>query len=575
MIVERELEIEAFDPKEYWTIEAALKHADKDFAAKLMTYQGEKVEQFRFTDGDTALAARDNLLKTANGQLKVTKIEKKKRKRNPYAPFITSTLQQDAVKKLGFTARRTMRIAQQLYEGIDTGNGQVGLISYMRTDSVTLSQDALTDIRQYISDHFAAKDLPDEPRVFKSKSKNAQEAHEAIRPTNVMATPVSIKEFLTPEQFKVYDLIWRRTVASQMTHATVNTVSVDLACRDQGVFRATGSTIADPGFLQVYQDHKGSSDKTEEKILPVFEEGDLIDLKSIDGLQHFTEPPPRYSEATLIKALEEHGIGRPSTYATIISTLLDREYAILDNKRFKPTDIGRVVAGFLTKYFDRYVDYDFTARLEDSLDEVSRGEKEWIPVLREFWQPFIKQVAHIGKTVSRADVTQEALDENCPKCEKPLSIRLGKRGRFVGCSGYPECDYTRNVGDDSEAPQVEIVADRKCPECASDLVIKPGRYGKFIGCSSYPKCKHMEPLEKPKDTGVTCPECHKGQILQRKSRRGKIFYSCAEYPGCSYAIWNEPLNEPCPECRWPILTMKETKKRGKEKVCPQKKLSLY
>lgn len=572
LIVERELEIEAFEPQEYWHIDASLSHDEGDFIAKLIQYQGSKVEQFSFTTETEAHAVRDALLAAAGGKLTVEKVEKKQRKRNPAAPFITSTLQQEAVKKLGFTARRTMRIAQQLYEGVDIGNGQVGLITYMRTDSVTLANDAIQDIRQYVSQHFAAADLPASPRVYKTKTKNAQEAHEAIRPTHVEYHPDSIRAHLTPEQFKVYDLIWRRTVACQMVHATIDTVSVDLACGDQGIFRATGSTVAYPGFLKVYRDLPSKKGSDDERLLPPLAKGDKLAVNCIEAHQHFTEPPPRYSEASLIKALEEFGIGRPSTYATIISTLLDRDYVILDNKRFKPTDTGRVVNRFLTNYFTRYVDYDFTAGLEDELDEISRGEKAWIPVLKAFWQPFEQQVQHIGKTVSRKDVTQEKLDEKCPQCGADLSIRLGKRGRFIGCTAYPECDYTRNLQSDGEeeSPQTEVIEDRVCPECQEPLLIRHGRYGKFIGCSNYPKCKHMEPLEKPKDTGVTCPECHQATILERKSRRGKLFYSCARYPDCTYALWNEPLNEPCPQCRWPILTVKTTKKRGTEKVCPQK-----
>jgi DNA topoisomerase-1 len=298
-----------------------------------------------------------------------------------------------------------------------------------------------------------------------------------------------------------------------------------------------------------------------------------VDLRRLHSEQHFTEPPPRYSEATLVKALEEYGIGRPSTYASIIGTLQSREYVVLEQKRFRPTDVGRVVNRFLTQYFHRYVDYDFTARLEDELDAISRGEEEWLPLMDRFWAPFKEQVDDTEKNVRRRDVTQELLDEACPKCGQPLTIRLGRRGRFVGCSAYPECDYTRNLVEDagaSAAPEPEVVAGRVCPECGAPLHVKQGRYGKFIGCSAYPQCKFMEPLEKPVDTGVACPKCGKGSLLKRKSRRGKVFYSCSTYPKCDYAVWNEPLAEPCPKCGWPILTLKTTKRRGTEKVCPQK-----
>ncbi|MDH5594906.1 MAG: topoisomerase DNA-binding C4 zinc finger domain-containing protein, partial [Gammaproteobacteria bacterium] len=307
-----------------------------------------------------------------------------------------------------------------------------------------------------------------------------------------------------------------------------------------------------------------------EKILPPMKEGDEIELKKIRNEQHFTEPPPRYTEASLVKTLEEHGIGRPSTYASIISTLQNREYVEIDKRRFMPTDVGRVTNRFLTQHFTKYVDYDFTANLEDELDAIARGEEEWIPLLKKFWSPFKKLVVEKDKTVDRKDVTHEPLDEKCPKCGKGLSIRLGRRGRFVGCDEYPECDYTRNVGDDKGSSEPEIVEGRKCPECSSDLVIKTGRYGKFIGCGGYPDCKYIEPLEKPEDTGVDCPKCKNGSMLKRKSRRGKIFYSCSLYPDCDYAVWNEPIEEACPDCKWPMLTVKTTKKRGTEKVCPQK-----
>ncbi len=575
MIVEREEEIEKFLTQEYWTVIANAQFKNSLFNAKLVEYQKEKLTQFSITNSIQAEQIKQTLSKAAESKLKVIKVEKKQRKRNPAAPFTTSTLQQEAARKLGFTAQRTMRIAQQLYEGIDVGGGAVGLITYMRTDAVHLAEEAIHAIRELIQARFGKAKLPAEPRRYKTKTKNAQEAHEAIRPTNPELLPEEIKDKLTPEQFKLYELVWKRTIACQMIHATIDTVAADLSCGNDNRFRANGSVIVEPGFIAVYQedrdDAKKETDEGEGTMLPPLKEGDIVDLLEIKPEQHFTEPPPRYSEASLIKTLEEHGIGRPSTYAAIISTLLHREYVSLDQKRFKPTDVGRVVNKFLTNYFTQYVDYGFTAKLEDELDAIARGEKEWVPVLDEFWRPFKSQVTDIQENVKRQDVTHEALDENCPKCEKPLSIRLGKRGRFVGCSGYPDCDYTRNMeGETTTASEPEIVADRKCSDCDSDLYIKFGRYGKFIGCSNYPKCKHIEPLEKPADTGINCPECHKGSLLKRKSRYGKLFYSCSTYPDCKYAVWNEPVNEPCPKCNWPLLTIKVTKRKGTEKVCPQK-----
>jgi len=576
MIVEREEEIEAFKPREYWTIKAQSKKDKQEFAAKLTRFGGEKIEQFSITDESRASEVEQALLGAANGLLDVIKVSKKQRKRNPAPPFTTSTLQQEAARKLGFTAQRTMRIAQQLYEGIEIGDGNTGLITYMRTDSVNLSDEAVSELRDFIAKKYGKDQLPDAVRTFKTKSKNAQEAHEAIRPTSAAREPVKIAQFLNKDQQKLYDLIWKRTVACQMIHATMHTVAADLAAgTEDNIFRANGSTIANPGFIQVYQEGRDDvkpDDDKDEKMLPELVEGEKIDLVAVLPEQHFTEPPPRYSEASLVKALEEHGIGRPSTYASIISTLQDRDYVELEQKRFYPTDVGRIVNKFLTNYFTKYVDYDFTANLEDELDAVSRGEEEWIPLLRNFWQPFKDQIDHTQENVQRSDVTQEKIDEKCPKCEGQLSIRLGRNGRFIGCTNYPECDYTRNLNDDGSSNEPEQVG-RDCPKCGKPLIFKQGRYGKFIGCSGYPDCKHIEPLEKPTDTGVTCPKCNEGTIMKRKSRRGKIFYSCSGYPKCDYAIWNEPVAEPCPSCAWPILTIKTTKRRGTEKVCPQQDCS--
>jgi len=572
MIVERELEIERFEPREYWTIEAKLAKAKQKFSGRLQQHGGKKLSQFSITTEKAAKKATQALERAADGKLLVAKIEKKQRKRNPAPPFTTSTLQQEASRKLGFSAQRTMRVAQQLYEGVDTGGGAVGLITYMRTDSVTLGDEALEAIRQFITERYGKNNLPDQAKRYKTTSKNAQEAHEAIRPTDITVTPENIKEHLSADQNKLYDLIWKRTVACQMIHATIDTVAVDLTAGEGNVFRATGSIVADPGFMAVYQEgvDEPKQDEGDEAMLPPLKEGEHVPLSAIEPHQHFTEPPPRYSEASLVKALEEHGIGRPSTYAAIISTLQQREYVEMDKRRFHPTDVARIVNKFLTEYFTQYVDYEFTANLEDELDAVSRGEKEWVPLMKSFWDPFHQLVETTETTVQRKDVTQEAMDEACPKCGKPLSIRLGRRGRFVGCTGFPDCDYTRSMDGEERSQENEVVEGRQCPQCESPLVVRHGRYGKFIGCSNYPKCKFIEPLEKPKDTQVECPQCHKGTMLKRRSRYGKIFYSCSTYPDCNYAVWNEPINEPCPQCQWPFLTIKTTKRRGTEKVCPQK-----
>lgn len=575
LIVEREEEIERFQTKEYWTITSHLQAKKAAFTARLTHYAGKKLEQFSFTDEKTTKAAEKTLIQAANGQLNVIHVEKKQRKRQPAPPFTTSTLQQEAARKLGFATRKTMSVAQQLYEGIDIGSGTVGLITYMRTDSFSLSQEAVSDMRAYIAKEYGQDHLPANPKVYKTKSKNAQEAHEAIRPTAIFQTPTLVKQHLTAEQFKLYELIWKRALACQMEHALIDTVAVDLACGTaDNLFRANGSTIARPGFMLVYLEGKDDvgNDDDDETRLPELKTGDIIPLEKITSEQHFTEPPPRFSEASLVKALEEFGIGRPSTYASIIQTLQQREYALLENKRFIPTDVGRIVNRFLTEHFTRYVDYGFTANLEDELDAVSRGEKAWIPLLEEFWKPFSTQIGSIEENVQRKDVTTELTDKTCPKCGKPVAIRLGKRGRFLGCSGFPDCDYTANLnGEEQVLEEPEEITDRVCPDCGGKLLMRVGKYGKFIGCSQYPKCKFIEALDKPEDTGIQCPECHQSNLIQKKSRRyGKIFYGCTRYPECSYAVWNPPLNEHCPKCHWPVLTLKETKRFGKEKVCPQK-----
>ena len=572
LIVERELEIEKFLAQEYWSITAALKHPKGDFNAKLSKYKGKALKQFDLNNEKDATSAVTALTAAAQGNLKVLSVEKKQKQRHPTAPFITSTLQQEAVKKLGFTSKKAMMIAQNLYEGIEIAEGMTGLISYMRTDSVTLSNDALSELRQFIEEKYGTELLPKSPRLFKSKSKNAQEAHEAIRPTSFYRTPDSVKKYLSSDQFKLYQLIWQRAVASQMESALIDTVGIDLGAGDVGIFRATGAVIAKPGFLSVYQESSEDKKDEEDGLLPPLKVDDIIQLDAITPKQHFTEPPPRYSEASLVKALEEFGIGRPSTYASIISTLQQRKYALLEQKRFKPTDIGRIVNKFLTDHFTQYVDYNFTAKLEDQLNEVAEGKKEWVPLLESFWQTFKTQVVDIEANVKRSDVTQEATNESCPECSKPLLIRLSRNGRFIGCSGYPECKYTRSLEPNAEggaeaAPEEKL--ERDCPKCQHPLQYRVGRYGKFIGCTNYPKCKYIESLNKPQTTGVECPECQKGELVARKSRYGKLFYSCNLYPDCKYALWNEPLNEACPKCAWPILTLKTTKHRGTEKVCPK------
>lgn len=445
MIVEREEEIEAFVPQEYWTLLGNVEKEGAKFNPKLHTYNGKALKQFDINNKKDATAAREKLLSDANGKLTVTRLEKKQRKRNPSAPFTTSTLQQEGARKLYFNTRRTMSVAQQLYEGIDLGEGPVGLITYMRTDSVALADEAVAELRDLIGQRYGNDFVNPEPRTFKTKSKNAQEAHEAIRPTSAFHVPDDIKQHLTDEQYKLYSLIWKRTVACQMIHATMNTVSADLSVNDDSFFRATGSSIHHPGFMRVYKEglDDKAKDDSKEKILPAMDKGDVIKLEDIQADQHFTEPPPRYSEATLVKTLEEYDIGRPSTYASIISTLQSREYVEIVDRRFYPTDIGRIVNRFLTLHFNQYVDYDFTAKLEGELDNVSLGQKKWIPLLKEFWGPFHELVEDKDENVTREEVMQARVLGDDPETGKPISVRMGRYGPFV----------QKGHRDDEEKPQ--------------------------------------------------------------------------------------------------------------------------
>ncbi len=493
MICEREKEIDDFKPREYWTIEADLEFEKSKFIGKLNLFDDEKLKQFSITSEKRAGEVRDKLQSAADGMLKVAQVTKKQRKRQPAAPFITSTMQQEAARKLGFTAQRTMRTAQQLYEGIDIGDGAEGLITYMRTDSVTLAKEAVEEMRGFIEQRYGKGALPAQPREFKTKSKNAQEAHEAIRPTSVTRVPADIKKHLTAEQFKLYELIWKRAMASQMKHATIDTVAVDLGCGEGNNFRANGSSIADPGFMEVYLEGKDDekSAEDEEKLLPQLKEGDEITLKEIRNEQHFTEPPPRYSEASIVKSLEEYDIGRPSTYASIISTLLNREYVELDSKRFYPTDKGKIVNHFLTNHFNDYVDYDFTARLEDELDAVSRGEKDWVPLMQSFWMPFIEQVQDKEENVSRAEVAQARVLGTHPKSGKEVSVRIGRYGPYAQIGTKDDEDKPKFAGlrpgqkldtiTLEEALELfKLPRDLGQTEDGEDVAASVGRFGPYI-----------------------------------------------------------------------------------------------
>ena len=491
MIVEREEEIEAFVPREYWSMEAELAHPQQAFTARLVKLDGQKFEQFTLTDGKSAEAARQRLLKAAGDALRVTDVTSKERKRRPSPPFITSTLQQEAARKLGFSTSRTMRIAQKLYEGFTIGDeGTVGLISYMRTDSTHLSGDALSELRDVIARDFGTHALPDKPNFYKTKSKNAQEAHEAIRPTSALRTPAQVARYLGDDERRLYELIWKRTVASQMVPATLNTVTVELAAGGEHAFRASGTTVVDPGFLAVYEegkDTRSSEDEDEGRKLPLMKLGQTVPLSSIHTDQHFTEPPPRFSEASLVKALEEYGIGRPSTYASIIQVLLSRDYVQLDNKRFRPSDVGRAVINFLTGQFRQYVDYDFTARLEDELDAVSRGEEDWIPLLERFWGPFT-QAIHDAGSVERPGGDRVLGSD--PATGKPVLVRLGKFGPIAQIGSPDDEDKPRFASLQAGQSIYTITLEQALklftlPRVlgqldGKDLVVAVGRFGPFV-----------------------------------------------------------------------------------------------
>ncbi|WP_136513671.1 type I DNA topoisomerase [Geomonas edaphica] len=591
LICEREKEIQAFKEQEYWTIGAKLETAKKQgLTAALVEAEGKKLSKFDIPDRDAAfrlfglLGGRKFPLqesdekgvplvvqKPVDPEYRVDKVTKSERKRSPSPPFTTSTLQQEAARKLGFSAKKTMSTAQKLYEGIDIGDGHMGLITYMRTDSVALSNVALEEAKSVITSLYGKEYALEKPRFFKNKSKNAQEAHEAVRPTYISKTPIELKKFLTSDQFKLYDLIWKRTVACQMAEALLDQTSVEITAGPGFRFRVAGTVIRFAGFMKLYIEgvDDEAEDKEKEGMLPPMTEGDILKLNDLLPERHFTQPPPRYTEATLVKTLEEYGIGRPSTYASIMNTLTERKYARLDKKRFFPEDVGMVVSDLLTNHFNQYVDYNFTANLEEELDMVSRGEKQWRPLLHEFWGPFINLLKLKEGEVSKSDLTTEATDEVCPECGKPLVVKLGKFGKFFACSGYPECRYIRRLDKETGEVAEPVVSDEVCDKCGSKMLIKEGRFGKYLACSAYPNCKNIQPLVKPKGTGITCTACGKGELIEKKSRFGKLFYSCNRYPECKFALWDLPVQKPCPKCGFPLLVKKVYKRTGEFLKCPK------
>ena len=568
LICEREAEIEAFVPRVYWTIEASMANQEKAvFPARLVAIDGQKIANNAKqldTKSYQPISSKEDAERLVEEikslPVHVAEVSRTEKKRRPAAPFTTSTLQQEANRKLGMSARKTMSTAQKLYEGVDIGDGPVGLITYMRTDSVTLSNQAINESREVIEERFGKEYVPAKPRLYKSKAKNAQEAHEAIRPTGLMRHPDTLKTVLDRDELRLYKLIWERTIASQMADAKLDATTVDILAGDKYQFRASGQVLRFPGFMKVYIEGKDTENEEAEGTLPALKKEEALSIEQLAGEEHSTQPPPRYTEASLVKILEENGIGRPSTYAATMNTLVDRKYVRLEKRTFFPEDLGREVIRFLMQFFEKYVDYQFTAHMEDDLDDISLGKREWKTFLSDFWSPFKGEV----ESVKGEKFVGEALDEECPECKSQLSKKFGRNGYFIACTGYPECKYTRPINGEKQAePEV---SDETCDECGKQLLLKEGRYGKYLNC---PDCKINRSLNKPKSLGIDCPSCKKGEIMEKKSRYGKIFYSCNRYPKCKYALWDQPFADPCPKCAFPIVVEKTTKRYGTVRKCPQ------
>ena len=544
LVAEREREIQGFVPKEYWSIEAALEkeNVPPGFRAKLAGYADKR--QKLEIPGERESQRLVALLRPA--AYRVLAVQRKTQTRRPAAPFITSTLQQEASRRLGFSAKRAMAVAQQLYEGLPLGaEGEVGLITYMRTDSTQVAQSARQEARAYIRDRFGAEFLPPSAREYRKKVKGAQEAHEALRPTLVRREPESVKRFLKGDQYRLYNLIWQRMVASQMADAVFDVTTAEIEAKPESgreayLFRAANTQLRFAGFRRVYEE--GRDDEEEEALgtnpLPELASSDLLRLLGLFPEQHFTEPPPRYTEASLVKALEEKGIGRPSTYAPTMSTIQERGYVEKEGRYLRPSELGFVVNNLLVEHFPEFVDVGFTAEMEGDLDEIARGERPWQPVVQEFYNPLERALQRADKVPKQEQVTEE----KCPECGRPMVVRWGRRGRFLACSGFPECRTTRPLEGEEEAPQP---SDESCQECGAPMLIKRGRFGRFLACSRYPECKGRRPLTAK--TGVNCPRCG-GDIVERRSRKGRLFYGCLSYPKCDFTTWSRPLSQPCPQC---------------------------
>ncbi len=615
VIVEREREIRAFQKQEYWTIDVAL-NAKK--APVLTARLNKRADETPTVENEETATGIVSDLDGAS--YIVRSVGTREKRRNPVPPFITSTLQQEASRKLRFSVKRTMMLAQGLYEGKELGKeGSVGLITYMRTDSTRVSEDALTEVRAFVSERYGQEFVPGSPNVYKTK-KDAQDAHEAVRPTSVLHTPESLEKFLAEDELKLYRLIWMRFIASQMMPAIFDQTTIDIAAKGKSnvdyLFRATGSVLKFEGFLKVYEEGKDQKDEDDEDLkhkLPAVTEGETLKFKEIRPEQHFTEPPPRYNEATLVKRLESDGVGRPSTYASILSTIQDREYVKKDGGKFIPTELGIVVTDLLLESFNNLFDVRYTARMEEELDEIEEGKLEWRAAMGEFYERFQKDLEHAAQNMTDIKRMERPTDLKCDKCSKPMVIKWGKHGSFIACTGYPECTNTReltvdlpdvdnaNLGEQDEAeycancgrPMVlkkgrfgqfyacsgypdckttkqiggeqrkDVPLEEKCPQCDSNLVQKYGRFGEFVACSNYPTCKYV----KQKTIGVPCPNCTQGEVVERRSKRGKTFFGCNRYPECDFVAWGKPIPEKCPDCGSSYLIEKYLK-TGAVAQCP-------
>ena len=570
LVVEREVEVRAFVPVEYWSIDAELqREGTPPFEASLWKIAGEKIKIDNEADATAAVKALEG------AAFRVTDVQKKRVRRRPYAPFITSTLQQEAGRKLRFRTSRTMRIAQQLYEGVTIDGETVGLITYMRTDSRRIAAEAQGEALAYIRDEYGEDYAPDKPNVYKNK-KAAQDAHEAVRPTSMLYSPDRLEMILDKDQLRLYRLIWNRFLSSQMTPAQIDQTSVEFTAADNYIFKTSGSVVAFPGFLKVYvqEDEDTGRSDAPDKTLPPFEVDEDIALHKITPNQHFTKPPARFSESTLVRALEELGIGRPSTYATIVDTIQARKYVERREGRLYPTELGELVNGLLVESFPDILNVDFTAQMESRLDSVEEGEVNWRDLVREFYVPFEKDLVRAEKEMRNLKTEVVETDQTCEKCGSVMVVKFGRFGKFLACSAYPECKSTKPIKSVSADGKVELeepeLSDENCPTCSTQMIVKRGRFGRFLACQRYPDCKTTLPLR----IGVPCPEkkCS-GDLVEKRSKRGRTFYGCSAYPNCTFAVWQRPEPRQCPGCGFPFMTISYSRDGSSKLKCPEKKCS--